>query len=104
MVISYKRHDTVKVAVDTTTVLNTASSDTVWSVGNFVTLTAEVPDGEVLKGWYKDGKKLTKVTSWSPWDGNYYEAPSEPSKIQYTITTDDALKGAIKFSTKAYAR
>ena len=105
VVISCVLKDTVTVTVDADKILRTDAADKAYKVDDTVRLTAKVPYGKKLAGWYKDGRLLVAYTyPRIPYD---YEVPTDfgipENTIDYKITADDAKKGKITLSCKLHS-
>ena len=105
VVISCVLKDTVTVTVDADKILRTDAADKAYKVGDKVRLTAKVPYGKELAGWYKDGRLLVAYTyPGTPYDYKVVTGPGIPDNtIDYKITADDAQKGKITLSCKLHS-
>ena len=105
VVISCVLKDTVTVTVDADKILRTDAADKAYKVGDKVRLTAKVPYGKKLAGWYKDGRLLVAYTYLgAPYDYKVVTGPGIPDNtIDYEITADDAKKGKITLSCKLHS-
>ena len=106
VVISCVLKDTVTVTVDADKILRTDAADKAYKVGDKVRLTAKVPYGKKLAGWYKDGRLLVAYTHPRiPYDYEVVPAGSgiPDNTIDYKITADDAQKGKITLSRELHS-
>lgn len=105
VVISCVLKDTVTVTVDADEILRTDAADKAYKVGDEVRLTAKVPYGKKLAGWYKDGRLLVAYTYLgAPYDYKVVTGPGIPDNtIDYEITADDARKGKITLSRELHS-
>lgn len=105
VVISCVLKDTVTVTVDADKILRTDAADKAYKVGDKVRLTAKVPYGKKLAGWYKDGRLLVAYTYLgAPYDYKVVTGPGIPDNtIDYEITADDAQKGKITLSRELHS-